>query len=318
MPRAKNFVNRDVRPQSATEADFEALFARHASARQTELGDIAIDRIQPNPFQARHTFSGIDELAQAIRVQGFTTRLRVRRNPEDLGTFQLVYGERRLRAAKQAGLTVIPCEIAEHTDEELIEIGLAENIQRQDLDPLEEAQAFRTFMDQRGYTIVRLAERIGKDRSYVESRLALLRTPEDVQQMVALRPDTIRAAREIAKLATPEERRPLIESVLAGTLSKEDVRAIVRETGEHAGGEVMQSPSVHQHGPKGETRDDAMAAFDRRIERDTQTIHTITARWERLLSSLSSIQRKRMLQVIEEHRADLERLADALRKRRSR
>lgn len=313
MRRTKNFVNRDARPQSATEADFEALFARHAPARQTELGDIAIDRIRPNPFQARHTFSGIEDLAQAIRIQGFTTRLRVRRDPTDTTTFQLVYGERRLRAAKQAGLTVIPCEIADHTDDELIEIGLAENIQRQDLDPLEEAQAFRAFMDQRGYTIVRLAERIGKDRSYVESRLALLRTPEDVQQMVAQRPDTIRAAREIAKLSTPEERRPLIESVLAGTLSKEDVRAIVRDTGDAAGESVQVQP-LRQAGQARQTKNNASHDLDRHIERDAQMMRTITARWETSLSSASSIQRKQMLQVIEVHLADLERLAEALHK----
>jgi ParB family chromosome partitioning protein len=317
MRRTKNFVNRDARPQSATEADFEALFARHAPARQSELGDIAIDRIRPNPFQARHTFNGIEELAQAIRVQGFTTRLRVRRDPTDATSFQLVYGERRLRAAKQAGLTVIPCEIADHTDDELIEIGLAENIQRQDLDPLEEAQAFRAFMEQRGYTIVRLAERIGKDRSYVESRLALLRTPEDVQHMVAQRPDTIRAAREIAKLPTPEERRPLIESVLAGTLSKEDVRAIVRDSGEVTGGESRQAQPLRQAEYGRQPENNASQELDRRIERDAQLMRTMTARWEMSVSSANSIQRKRMLKVIEEHLADLERLTEALRKRSS-
>ncbi|HEX6288124.1 MAG TPA: ParB/RepB/Spo0J family partition protein [Herpetosiphonaceae bacterium] len=316
MRRTKNFVNRDARPQSATEADFEALFARHASARQTELGDIAVDRIRPNPFQARHTFSGIDELAQVIRAQGFTTRLRVRRDPGDPGAFQLVYGERRLRAAKQAGLTMIPCEIADHTDEELIEIGLAENIQRQDLDPLEEAQAFRTFMEQRGYTIVRLADRIGKDRSYVESRLALLRTPEDVQQMVAQRPDTIRAAREIAKLPTADERRPLIEGMLVGTLSKEDVRAIVRETGEAADEQAGRAGGRHPQ-PDHERRPDAAQELERRMERDRHTLRTITARWEKAASSASSVQRTRMLQLIEQHLVDLERLTETLRNPRS-
>ncbi len=317
MPRHKNFVNRDVRPQSATEADFEALFARHAAGRGSEPAQVAIDRIRPNPFQARQTFSGIEELAQAIQAQGFTSRLRVRRDPADPTAFQLVFGERRLRAAKSAGLTTVPVEIAEHTDDELIEIGLAENIQRQDLDPLEEAQAFRTFMDQRGYTIVRLAERIGKDRSYVESRLALLRVPEDVQQMVAKRPDTIRTAREIAKLATPEERRSLISGVLAGDLSKEDVRTIVRDVVDHPdnGG---QSAEGDPHAPRAEpqVRPASLPAFERRVERDYQTLSAITARWEANLSGLSRPQKNTLRRRLEEHATTIQRLLAALETRK--
>ena len=109
----------------------------------------------------------------------------------------VVYGERRLRAAALAGIETVPCDIAEHTDDDLIEIGLAENIQRRDLNPIEEANAFQHFIDQRGYSIRRLAERIGKDKSYLEGRLALLRAPDDVQTLVAQRPDTLDAARQL-------------------------------------------------------------------------------------------------------------------------
>jgi ParB family chromosome partitioning protein len=123
--------------------------------------DVPIDRIRPNPFQARKSFEGVDELADTIRAQGFTTRLLVRPDPADPGMFQLVFGERRLQAARQAGLTVVPCDVRNHTDAELIEIGLAENIQRRDLYPLEEAEAFQAMIDQRGYSERSLAERIG-------------------------------------------------------------------------------------------------------------------------------------------------------------
>ena len=166
--------------------------------------DLPIDRIRPNPFQARKTFTDLDQLAQAIAAQGFTTRLRVRPDPTATGFFQLVFGERRWRAAQMVGLTAIPCDIAEHSDDDLVEIGLAENIQRQDLDPLEEARAFQTFIDQRNYSIRRLAERLGKDRGYIENRLALLRLPSDVQQLVEQRPDSIDAARQIGTLSKPE------------------------------------------------------------------------------------------------------------------
>ncbi len=124
---------------------------------------------------------------------------------------------------------MVPCDVADHTDDELVEIGLAENIQRNDLAPLEAARAFQTFIDQRGYSIRRLAERIGKDKSYVEDRLKLLQVPEDVQQMVEQRPDALRAAREIARLDNPAERQPLIAGVVAGELNTAEVREIVRE-----------------------------------------------------------------------------------------
>ena len=116
-------------------------------------------------------------------------------DPARPGFFQLVYGERWLRAAILAGLATVPCEIAEHTDAEMFEIGLAENIQRRDLLPLEEGAAFRLALDQRGYSIRSLAERIGKDKSYIQDRLAALGAPADVQQMVEARPDTLRAAK---------------------------------------------------------------------------------------------------------------------------
>lgn len=196
--------------------------------RRVVIQELPVERIRPNPFQARQQFTNLDELSHAIKAQGFITRLRVRPDPTQNGYFQLAFGERRLRAARLAGLTEVPCEVAEHTDDELLEIGLAENIQRRDLEPLDEARAFRLFIEQRNYSIRRLAERIGKDKSYVADRLALLRTPEDVQRMIEQRPDTLRIAREIAKLATPEERRPLIDEVMGGKVNTEDVRHIIR------------------------------------------------------------------------------------------
>ncbi|NTU85423.1 MAG: ParB/RepB/Spo0J family partition protein, partial [Chloroflexales bacterium] len=194
MGRRKGFFATETRPEDdlARERDLAAL----VQARRTVVQDIGVGRIQPNPFQARQAFTDLEELAQAIRAQGFTTRLRVRPHPERPNTFQLVYGERRLRAARLAGLDSVPCEIADHSDDDLVEIGLAENIQRRDLEPLDEARAFATFIEQRGYSVRRLAERIGKDKSYVEDRLALLRMPADVQGMVAQRADTLRSARE--------------------------------------------------------------------------------------------------------------------------
>src|SRR3712207_2864619 len=111
MPRAKNFAGRGLDSLSTNDADFSDLFSRHLTPRQTSFQDVAIERIRPNPFQARRAFDNISDLADAIRAQGFITRLRVRPDPNQEGIYQLVFGERRLRAAKEAGLTTVPCEI---------------------------------------------------------------------------------------------------------------------------------------------------------------------------------------------------------------
>lgn len=225
-PRGRGFFGTAARQEDddARRRELEALLV----PKRTIPQDIGIERILPNPYQARVTFEGVDELAESIRVQGFVSRLRVRVCPDRPGFFQLVYGERRLRAARLAGLQEVPCEVADHTDEEMIEIGLAENIQRRDLNPMEEARALQTFIEHRGYSIRRLAERIGKDKSYVDDRLSLLRAPADVQEMVAQRPDTVRTARELARMEDGTKRKKLVERVLARQLSTQAVRDEVR------------------------------------------------------------------------------------------
>lgn len=293
--KRQGFFSQDERAEDdqARQREVEALI----SPRRITVQDIPVERIFPNPFQARRTFDGIDELAQSIRALGFATRLRIRPDPTQPGFFQLVFGERRLRAAKEAGLTEVPCEIADHTDDELIEIGLAENIQRRDLDPLEEARAFQTLIEQRDYTIRKLAERLGKDKGYIEGRLVLLRVPEDVQHMVEQRPDTIRAAREIAKLQTPEERQPLIEGVVDGTLSKEDIRSIVREStqpaeqAEQANTPATTAPNAAPGEESPPPESPPQPARSKRptqttpqlLERDFRTLQTILARWNGLI-----------------------------------
>lgn len=313
MPRAKNFADRSISSLSTTEADFEALFARRGPAGATAVQDIAVERIRSNPFQARTTFDGIEELADAIRVQGFITRLRVRPDPAQDGIFQLVFGERRLLAAKQLGLPTVPCEIAPHTDVEMIEIGLAENIQRRDLDPLEEARAFTTLIDQRGYTHERLAERIGKDRSYVESRLALLRAPEDVQQMVVQRPDSLRAAREIAKVSDAAARRPLIDGVISGGLSTGAVRMLVQESGAEADERVAPEPRLPAGEPDTAAALVRRSTFSRALDRDIPMLRGIFARWRQAVRGITPDDRARVLAYIDEHIAELEQLADSLR-----
>lgn len=267
-PRAKSFFQKDREAERRAERTqaVEDLVATRLAPRSVVSQDLPRERIRPNPFQARRAFTDLDELAEAIRQQGFISRLRVRPDPTEEGFYQLVYGERRLRAAEQAGLTAIPCDVAPHTDRELIEIGLVENIQRQDLNPLEEARAFQTFMRELDYSIRTLAERLGKHRSYIEGRLALLRAPEDVQELVQHRPDTLDAARQIARVADPEERVALIAGVASGALTSQAVR-------ERVSGQRRIEVA---HGAPG-------APAPRRVQRDVAVVTAVFTVWEQLL-----------------------------------
>lgn len=216
-------------PSEQLAEDFQAVFAGDLASRPSVALELPIDAIEPSPYQARVQFDALDELVQAIRVHGFTSRVRVRPHPTQPERYQLVFGERRLRAAQAAGLAMIPADVAEHSDNELREIGLTENVLRRDLSPLEEGRAFVAALEA-GYSLRSLSERIGKaSKGYVENRVAIARAPEDVQAMVEQRPDTLRAARALTALATEQERRPLIAGLLAGTLTANDVDAVVRE-----------------------------------------------------------------------------------------
>ena len=324
-PKRPKFMTRDARPRMARDEDFAALFERDLAARPSVPRDIGVDRIRPNPFQARTTFEGIEELAESMRLHGFTSRLRVRRDPGDPRFFQLVFGERRLRAAKAAGMELVPCDVADHSDEELIEIGLTENIQRRDLGPLEEANAFRALIDQRRYTHAQLAQRIGKDRGYVEDRLALLRVPADVQAMVEQRPDTLRAAREIAKVADQSARGALIADVAAGNLSQQAVRTLVREAAvaQPGAGATPDSPvqseaatarpNVRPTGAAGVTS--TPSRFEQALERDAANLRVMCARWRQALRGLSEDEQDSLLRCIHDHLGELEELSDALRNR---
>jgi len=314
VPKRKSFFNQPVRPEDelARQREVEALIA----PRRLIAQDLPIDRLQPNPFQARRTFDGLPDLVQAIKTQGFITRLRVRPHPEHVGAFQLVFGERRLRAARTAGLTEVPCEIADHTDEEMIEIGLAENIQRRDLDPLEEAQAFDTFIQQRGYSIRRLADRLGKDKSYIEDRLKLLRVPDDVQSLIMQRPDALRMAREIAKLPTPGERQPLIEAVTAGQINTEVVRMIVRDVSEHIDSSdepraAWVAEQVHQATEQAPQRRPAPNVH-RAMERDVHALHTVLTRLQQLLPVLDEADRAALREHVKELQNELAQIAAAV------
>jgi ParB family chromosome partitioning protein len=150
---------------------------------ETVVNELDIDLIQPNPEQPRTRFteSALDELAQSISANGVVQPIVVRRKGDK---YEIVAGERRWRAAQRAGLRKIPAALKDVSDDKLLELALIENIQRQELNPIEEAAAYRKLIDNMGFTQEALAASVGKDRTLIATSLRLLKLPADIRTLV--------------------------------------------------------------------------------------------------------------------------------------
>jgi ParB family transcriptional regulator, chromosome partitioning protein len=193
-------------------------------AERDEIREIEIDLIQPSRDQPRTFFdeSKLDELAQSIKTTGIIQPLLVR--PRG-GLFELVAGERRWRAAQLAGLASVPAIVREIPDERLLEFALIENIQRQELNPIEEANAYRRLIESLGLTQDEVARRIGRDRTFVTNYLRVLKLPTDIQMLIEGEKITFGHARTLLSVQDPVLQRRLAQKIVKQNWS-------VRETEE--------------------------------------------------------------------------------------
>ena len=185
-----------------------------AKADEGNVAKLAIDLIDPNPLQPRRVFQSerLEELAQSIRANGIIQPLVVRRHGE---RYQLVAGERRWRAAKLAALAEVPAVVQEIPDEHLLEITLIENIQREDLNPIETALAFERLARELHLNHDEIGKRTGKDRTTITNLIRLLALPPDLQQLVAERRLSAGHARCLLSLPTAELQREVAEKAVA-------------------------------------------------------------------------------------------------------
>jgi ParB family transcriptional regulator, chromosome partitioning protein len=181
--------------------------------------NVHVDRITPNPEQPRLALdeTSLEELAASIREHGVLQPILVR--PLDGGDYQLIAGERRWRASKAAGLDTIPALVEEIDDDTALEISIIENLQREDLSPLDEAAMYDRMVRDHGYSVRRLAQKLGKDKGYLENRLRLADAPDEIRELVSLRKDTLSHAYELLKVDDPKKRRRLAAQVARGELT---------------------------------------------------------------------------------------------------
>lgn len=196
-----------------------SLLAPDEKTRSAAVRQLPVGRIDPNPEQPRLALDqdALNELAASVREHGVLQPVLVR--PLPAGRYQLVAGERRWRAAQLANLETIPALVEEIDDETALEIAIIENLQREDLSPLDEAAMYERMTRGYGYSVRKLAQKLGKDKGYVENRLRLADAPAEIRELVSLRKDTVSHAYELLKVADPRRRKHLAEQVARGELT---------------------------------------------------------------------------------------------------
>lgn len=195
------------------------------------ISEVLISQIQANPFQPRNDFKdeALHELAESIRLHGIIQPITVRKMGYD--SYQIISGERRTRASILAGLSKIPAFVRVANDQEMLEMALIENIQREELNPIEIALSYKRLIDECSLKQEELAERVSKNRSTVNNYLRLLKLPDSVQAALKEGQISMGHARAIINVDDPKKQEWMLEQMITNGLSVRDVEGLVRDNG---------------------------------------------------------------------------------------
>lgn len=204
-----------------------------------------IDKITPNPDQPRKTFDqlSLKELAASINEKGIIQPIIVEKKADQ---FIIIAGERRFRASKMAGLEEVPVIVKEFSENEKLEIALIENIQREDLNPIEEALAYHELMDKANLTQEEVADKVGKNRSTIANSLRLLKLPENIRLTIAKGAISAGHARAILSLDTEEQMEDLHKRIITYGLSVREAEAYAAEGGKKTSGKGSKKTNPQQ------------------------------------------------------------------------
>ncbi len=231
-------------PKAAPVAQAPIAIPVAAEAPASKGGDteIAVEFLEPNPFQPRRAFGEDDlkDLTASIKERGIIQPIIVRAKPGSADQFQIIAGERRWRAAQRAKLHTVPVRIKEFDDAQALEIAIVENVQRADLNPIEESLGYRQLMDQFSYTQEALAKFIGKSRSHIANMLRLLSLPEAVQVMLA---DGRLSAGHGRAILASDNMPGLAHEIVKGGLSVREAEALAKQGGVKAPAKQQLKPA---------------------------------------------------------------------------
>lgn len=199
-----------------------------SSAKKSDIVEIDIDEIRSNPYQPRKTFNDdtLQELADSIKEHGVVQPVIVKKS---IKGYELIAGERRTKASKLAGLKKVPAIIRDFDDEEMMEIALIENIQRENLNPIEEAMAYESILEATKMTQEELATKFGKSRTYITNMLGLLKLPEDTKESVIKGDISMSHARVLSKLDDPEEIKKMAKKVMNEKMNVRELEDLSRK-----------------------------------------------------------------------------------------
>ena len=195
------------------------------STAKEEIVEIPLAELRSNPYQPRKTFDeeALNELASSIKEHGVFQPIIAKKS---IKGYEIIAGERRVKASQLAGLTTIPAIIRDFTDQDMMEIALLENLQRENLNALEEAQAYKKLLDELSLTQEQLAKRLGKSRSHITNMLGILTLPEEVKSQIIAGKLTMGHARVLSKIEDSEKVKELSDEVISKELSVRDLEEL--------------------------------------------------------------------------------------------
>ena len=197
-------------------------------AKKSDIVEIKLDEIRSNPYQPRKTFDeeSLRELAESIKEHGVVQPVIVKKS---IKGYELVAGERRTKASRLAGLSTIPAIIRDFNDEEMMEIALIENIQRENLNPIEEALAYENIIKATGMTQEKIAQKFGKSRSYVTNMLGLLNLPKETKELVEKGDISASHARVLSKMEDEKKINEIAKKVVNDKINVREIEELVKQ-----------------------------------------------------------------------------------------
>lgn len=209
--------------------DLESMERRiYETTPNEEIVELSLSELRPNPYQPRKVFKdeALEELASSIKEHGVFQPIIVKKS---IKGYDIIAGERRYRASKLAGKDTIPAIVRQFTDEEMMSIALLENLQRENLSAIEEAEAYRTMIEQLGLTQEQLSQKVGKSRSHVTNILGLLRLPREVQTMIAKEQISMSHARVLSKLESEEKIVEMAHQIIDQKIPVRDIERMTED-----------------------------------------------------------------------------------------
>jgi ParB family transcriptional regulator, chromosome partitioning protein len=216
-----------------------ALFANLETKEDEVIQEISIKELRPNPYQPRKTFKQetIDELKESILQHGILQPLIVRKS---IKGYEIVVGERRYRAAKEAKLKTVPAVVRDLTEQQMMEFALLENLQREDLTPIEEARAYQALIDHLNITQEELAKRLGKSRPHIANHIRLLSLPKDVQQLITDGILSMGHGRALLGLKKKGKLKTIVDKIVKEKLNVRQVEQLINQINQNVSRETSQ------------------------------------------------------------------------------